>query len=271
MVTRSFVWSLVLIAVVIVAVVAPVITHANPDETSDDTARIRQHLTGALSQLRAKDVTALAATPRQHRRAALDALERYVQRGVFPRRTDDSYTGLRPRFVDDRGVHCAVAQLIADSGAVALVRTIAATHEYAYVGEIHAPALEAWATDHGFTLDELAQIQPRYTPPAPMRPIRLAIERAKHMIGHYCASRFPSLERFSIRVFVSEYGDARVATYAPAFAQCFANEASRLAQTSSSSSPSGRRRYAREDYYFEMDIVLTPLRAGRDRPGGNAL
>src|SRR5688500_1415253 len=79
--------------------------------------RIRDHLREALAYVEARDVSALSASQRAARAASVAALERYIERGEFPRRTGDPYGERRPRFIDDRGVHCAVGFLIAESGA----------------------------------------------------------------------------------------------------------------------------------------------------------
>src|SRR5688500_767163 len=132
-------------------------THGDPDRAGEAT-RIATHLRYVANRLRMRDGGALRAT-------LLDALDEYIARGEFPRRTDDPYAGRRPRFIDDRGVHCAVGYLIARSGHAELARSIDAEHEYAHVAEIDSPALHAWASAHGFTLAELAMIQPGYGPP----------------------------------------------------------------------------------------------------------
>ncbi len=96
------------------------------------------------------------------RMSSLAELARYTERGEFPRRTRDAFGDRRPRFIDDRGVHCAVGELIARSGHPDLSRAIDRDLEYAYVRDMAVPALATWADTHGFTIDELAMIQPRY-------------------------------------------------------------------------------------------------------------
>ena len=94
-----------------------------PVDTTDETSRIRSHLSFVLHALREAHVD-LGEARRARRAAALGELERYIARGVFPRRMNDAYGERRPRFIDDRGVHCAVADLVAASGAAELARTI---------------------------------------------------------------------------------------------------------------------------------------------------
>jgi len=88
-------------------------------------------------------------------------LHAYALAGVFPRHTR-ALGGRRPRFVDEQGRDCAVGALIRESVGPALVEAVRAAHELDYVLDMHEPALSAWASDHGFTLRELAEIQPTY-------------------------------------------------------------------------------------------------------------
>lgn len=191
------------------------------EPTGDEVRRIQTHLRYVLARLRARP-----ATPQ--RTAALAALERYIEGGVFPRRTGDTYAGRRPRFVDDRGVHCAVGQLIADSGHPELARAIAAEHEYAYVPDITTPGLREWAAATGFTLDELAMIQPSYgferVEPCdddPWAPIAKAEER----IVLACAAANAPMSQVRL---VVDRRDGQVAVSTPdpqPFAKCVASRA----------------------------------------------
>lgn len=115
--------------------------------------------------LDARDVSALEPVQRERRDAAITVLDRYIERGVFPRRTSDDYGALRPRFIDDRGVHCAVGEMIAQTGSPELARQINARYEYAFVRDMKSAALLEWANAYGFTVDELAAIQPAYAKP----------------------------------------------------------------------------------------------------------
>src|SRR4051812_44805745 len=83
--------------------------------SADEQARIRGHLTAVHDLLVLRETSTLTTAQRTRRAAALADLARYAARGEFPRRTGDRYIGIRPRFIDDRGVHCAVGRLIADS------------------------------------------------------------------------------------------------------------------------------------------------------------
>ncbi|MCA9569830.1 MAG: hypothetical protein KC656_18425 [Myxococcales bacterium] len=142
---------------------------------------IREHLLHVVSTLRAETPSDLPVDVRVRRLAALEALESYAWAGDFP----DSRGGPErvravhpprafwsgidaaraPRFVDPSGTHCAVGYLMGiDSPG--LVERIDAAHEWDWIPEMDDPAVVsavgAWAGEHGFTVDELAWIQPGY-------------------------------------------------------------------------------------------------------------
>jgi hypothetical protein len=217
----------------------------------DETLRIQTHLAYVLDRLSARDVTVLPRATRDRRAAALASLARYTARGVFPERTDDGYPGRRPRFIDARGVHCAVGHLIADSGSPELARAIHATHEYAYVRDIQVPELLAWATATGFTVDELAMIQPSYSSPATPGSMREQIKDAIEPITMRCAAKHPPVAKLALRVVGDEDGAATVTTKSDdPFAKCFAAAASQLER--------GRGAFDSEpeEYTFTMDVAI---------------
>lgn len=65
-------------------------------------------------------------------------------------------------FEDEEGRRCAVAHLIAASGNEVLVRRTRATRNLARVPDMDDSDLVSWASRHGLSVDELAQIQPGY-------------------------------------------------------------------------------------------------------------
>jgi hypothetical protein len=94
-------------------------------------------------------------------------LRTYIDRGVFPANRD--FPGRRvPYFVDADGVHCAVAFLAAQSGERDLVDVVVEGYNNARVDEMPVEPLAAWATRNGFTVDELALIQPQYCGSCPL-------------------------------------------------------------------------------------------------------
>lgn len=133
---------------------------APPPAGAPETDRIRTHLLHVERALRAAPVDHLDEARRARRGRALDRLHAYALEGRFPRH--DSPRGRTPRFVDHEGRLCAVGDLIATTEGRAAAERVNARHEYDLVLEMHEPALDAWAAENGFTLRELATIQPAY-------------------------------------------------------------------------------------------------------------
>jgi len=126
--------------------------------------RIEAHLAHVELTLRARDVCHLGSEQRAARAASLDRLRVYREAGVFPRNTrhPDEYL---PYFIDDYGTACAVAHLVIASGSGDLAQAVASGENHAYVPDMTTSGLVAWAEASGFTIDELAMIQPSYCGP----------------------------------------------------------------------------------------------------------
>jgi hypothetical protein len=135
-----------------------------PIATDSEQARMKIHLEYVRGELAAKPATrpALAAK----RSELLGYLDDYIAKGITP--TNWGLPWRTPVFIDDRGSICAVGYLIERSVGRALPETIAKTHRYDYLEDIAAamPEVARWIESSGFTLDELASIQPGYTEPA---------------------------------------------------------------------------------------------------------
>lgn len=143
--------------------------HKSPPDSANEVSRIRTHLNFVIDRLRAAKTDHLTLEQGRCRERALGHLAQYAAAGVFPRRApDDGFASRRPRFIDDRGVHCAVGELIRRSGDPELARAIDERWEFAFVQEIDSPELARWAESHGFDLHELAMIQPMYMPTDPV-------------------------------------------------------------------------------------------------------
>ncbi|MEM9861647.1 MAG: hypothetical protein AAF938_08535 [Myxococcota bacterium] len=132
--------------------------HANGGvnaDAADRQARVHTHLRYVVQLLRNRE-----HGPRASERAKLlKVLAAYAEAGEYPQRLPGEPDG-RPVFIDARGVHCAVAFLIAQSGAPELARRIARRENRAFLREMTTPGIARWASEHGFTLRELAMIQP---------------------------------------------------------------------------------------------------------------
>lgn len=134
---------------------------------SSDNERIRDHLRWVEKLLRQAPVGGLSPAQRAHRSRHLDVLHRYGQAGVFP--TNHYHAHRQPYFRDNLGVLCAVGFLLRQDGQQALVERIRRENNFGYLADLASqyPEIGHWAARNGFTLDELAWIQPGYDPPRP--------------------------------------------------------------------------------------------------------
>ncbi len=133
--------------------------------------RLRAHFEWVIAILRAQDTSALDADLAARRSSTIAELEAYAERGEFPRNTV-SLEAFAPAFVDDRGVACAVADLMMRSGddGVLLAGRIRDRLNLASIGEMLGAMpdeLAAWAQRAGLTPVEMALIQPSYCGPLP--------------------------------------------------------------------------------------------------------
>lgn len=140
----------------------PVLT-ANPVFESDE-AVIQTHLFLVERYLRAHTPEGLTPSQLAKRNATLNILNQYAQRGLFPKNTNHDHR--QPYFIDRYGTACAVGYLIIETGYADLANRVAKEMNYAYIREIPYPELLDWAQEYGFTVDELAWIQPGYASPA---------------------------------------------------------------------------------------------------------
>ena len=127
-----------------------------PNEGADfSTAqKIRAHLEATERRLRE------VPEPSAQRLQTLERLHAYWVRGQFPGNRKEP--GQVPVFIDERGVACAVAQLLIDSGQRDLAERVQATDNHGYLLEMKVPGLESWIVGSGLTAEELASIQPSY-------------------------------------------------------------------------------------------------------------
>jgi hypothetical protein len=122
--------------------------------------RVATHVGYVARQLRDRD----NSHPR--RSELLDALDAYVAAGRFPASETDH--GLLPTFLDPSGVRCAVAHLVETTAGTATMTALDRDHHNDYIADLFGDSrFVAWAEDSGFTLEELAWIQPSYPPPPP--------------------------------------------------------------------------------------------------------
>lgn len=125
---------------------------------------IQLHLSLVEAQLRSNNTARLTTVQKQNRLQCLNYLHQYWQAGKFPQNED--YVYRTPIFIDKHDNFCAVGYLVKTSGHEGVSRKIAAQSNLAYVCDMKYPELLAWAKEYGFTVDELAWIQPTYYPNA---------------------------------------------------------------------------------------------------------
>lgn len=128
----------------------------------DEVALIRMHLSLVEQKLRA--VTQKNITPQQgqNRNKCLDILNTYWKAGIFPRNI--YHSSRTPYFIDDLRNACAVGQLIIETGYSDFALKVSLENNNKYILDLNRmyPELQRWADKFGFTLEELAWIQPGY-------------------------------------------------------------------------------------------------------------
>lgn len=131
----------------------------------NDIQRIQTHLKLVEKILRNRTTTHLSQTQKENRLRHLDVLNQYWEAATFP--TNTFHSERQPYFVDIFGVHCAVGYLLHKDGQDDFVQKIKTNNNYAYIKELTAyKSLDEWAATNGFTIDELAWIQPGYGAPS---------------------------------------------------------------------------------------------------------
>ncbi len=137
-----------------------IIQSANFPQPQSYNEWIAAHLMLVEKTLKARNVSKLSASQKENRFKLLQELNGYWKAGVFP--VNDYVAYKTPVFIDRKKTHCAVGYLMQQSGAESLAQKIDATQKFAYIHEIKADSVKAWAETNGFTIDELAWIQPAY-------------------------------------------------------------------------------------------------------------
>jgi hypothetical protein len=133
------------------AIIAPNINHID---------LIAMHLQLVEKTLKSRSIKHLTPQQQSNRKELLNKLNAYWQAKQFP--INDYLTYKSPVFIDRFGTHCAVGFLMQQSGYESLAREIDHKQKFAFVYDIKVPGVAAWANEQGFTIDELAWIQPGY-------------------------------------------------------------------------------------------------------------
>ena len=132
-----------------------------PGPEVSDQVRIRVHLEYVEALLRDKPVTHLTDEQIENRHHYLDLLQAYYMAGNFPY-NDGHPDERRPTFISEDGNICAVGYLIEQSLGRNVAEKINKEFKYSFLQEIDHPLLRKWAAESGFTMEELAMIQPSY-------------------------------------------------------------------------------------------------------------
>jgi hypothetical protein len=125
----------------------------------DETQKVKAHLSHVHDRL----LEASAHYPEEvqaKRRALLAKFAAYIAAERYP--VNERYAGRRPCFIDAQGTYCAVGHLVKETAGEALAEAINAQHQYDYIADMSLPALREWIAESGFSLHEIAMIQPTY-------------------------------------------------------------------------------------------------------------
>lgn len=142
----------------------------NLQNFTSDADWISLHLLAVYENLSKVDVSGLSKTQLKNRQQSLTELKDYALRKRFPKNI--THPGRRPVFIDHQGTHCAVGYLIMKSGHAELSNHISESMNYSYLKDMEGEALTAWVAQSGFTVDELAWIQPAYFNPINYKPLK---------------------------------------------------------------------------------------------------
>lgn len=138
-----------------------------PNQETDYHLRIQTHLEYVHNLLGAKDISHLTPEKRAKRNFLLQQLDAYIAAGIFP--NNEAYPNVsRPCFIDGQGRICAVGYLVQQSAGRELAEAINRKAQYELLQNMDIEALDTWIHESGFTLSELALIQPTYQPPPPV-------------------------------------------------------------------------------------------------------
>lgn len=129
---------------------------------TDDRSRIQAHLRMVRKVLLNKPAMNFTDIQLHARKELLADLMVYQQIGNFPKNL--YHNTRRPYFIDEFGTACAVGHLIQVSGEKEFATRISQEMNVAYLMDMPYPELDLWADKHGFSKEELALIQPGYTP-----------------------------------------------------------------------------------------------------------
>jgi hypothetical protein len=135
----------------------------HPTEKVPEQVRIKTHLQYVEGILRNRSIDHLSEEQQRSRFNHLNHLREYYQAGNFPH-NDGHPDARRPTFISQDGNICAVGYLVEQSLGREVVEKINQDYKYHFISDIDAPVFKEWVKSSGFTIRELAMIQPMYGP-----------------------------------------------------------------------------------------------------------
>jgi hypothetical protein len=140
--------------------IATVLSEASIAPNINHIDLIAMHLQLVEKTLKSRSVVHLNPEQQANRKELLNKLNAYWNKKQFP--INDYLSYKSPVFIDRFGTHCAVGYLMQQSGYENLAREIDNKQKFAYLHDIKVQGVDKWAQEQGFTIDELAWIQPGY-------------------------------------------------------------------------------------------------------------
>ncbi len=134
-----------------------------PGSDIPDHLRIQTHLEYVESVLRNRPTDHLTEQQQVNRKEYLDLLNLYIIRGEYPY-NDGHDDHRRPTFISENGHICAVGFLVEQTAGRDIAEEVNKEYKFAYIPEIDHPVFLEWAESSGFSIQELAMIQPAYRP-----------------------------------------------------------------------------------------------------------
>ncbi|MFT3697883.1 MAG: hypothetical protein QM831_32380 [Kofleriaceae bacterium] len=136
----------------------------NVDVHANEQERMHLHLQYVYDWLAARPATKPELAGK--RKEILAHFADYIAKNTTPKNAHVPWR--TPVFIDDEGTICAVGYLIQQTTNEQLPKKIASEHRYDFIEDIAAqmPEVKNWVEESGFTLDEIAHIQPAYEEPS---------------------------------------------------------------------------------------------------------
>ncbi len=132
--------------------------------------RIEAHLMQVITLLRNTHHPGFELESLNQRANLLNTLEKYARARDFPINTGHAYR--IPYFIDFKNTPCAVGHLLIESGFAIFAEKVKTEINNAYLLDMPYDEIPVWARANGFTVDELALIQPGYPPTTNWQPLQ---------------------------------------------------------------------------------------------------